>query len=709
MPRFIYQGTWTDGNGVVVSGGTVTVYLAGTTTKATIYAAATGDADADSAITSGTDGHFYFYVDTDDYGLGQRFKIILSKTSFTSKTYDNVEIFPKAVDASLWTSFAAAVAAIDSTETTLTISNSQTVSADVTLPSTLCLEFQYGGRLNVASGVTLTIHSPEHIIASSGQQVFTGDGTVAWTSSAGTVYVLWFGKNTTPGTTSMTTAIQDALNSAPAILEFGSNATYLTGALEIKANIHIKGNGATLQGSGNGLFNVLTALDKLYIEGLTVTWSTATGTIYKQFLWNTDDAAASTGWGTGTVYAITDVQIWNNNFGASRIELQGATTEARIYNNKWIHGSGVGVAPAYLMLQRGAVDSNSGPVWITDNIFDVYGPTSANADIVKVSGGTTEANISGNYFRNRNVLCCAQVDMFTGAHKMRFVNNTLINVTLVRKQIDGAITAPQVYHYDLIMGNSFENQDTFDLAISGVYWIGALGTIIGNQFILLNPDIQQFGIYFDNSDIDITYDTDETVAKIVANNLFYLSDSKSTSQAIKQDLGAIGSTGGRGTVISGNILLGGSDLVDSYSKYSSYMGNVWLDSGGAAGTSVNAGPTSIVIGNVADTTTPVFTGMTSGNLVQQDIATLANDATPSVLGIGKYVLTGGTTTITDLDDGYTGQEITIMAEHTITITDGTNIFLNGAANFDMADTDTLTLVCKSDNKWYEVARSDNTS
>jgi len=117
MPRFIYQGTWTDGNGVVVSGGTVTVYLAGTTTKATIYAAATGDADADSAITSGTDGHFYFYVDTDDYGLGQKFKIILSKTSFTSKTYDNVEIFPKMIDASYWTSFAAAVAAIDSTET----------------------------------------------------------------------------------------------------------------------------------------------------------------------------------------------------------------------------------------------------------------------------------------------------------------------------------------------------------------------------------------------------------------------------------------------------------------------------------------------------------------------------------------------------------------------------------------------------------------
>ena len=57
------------------------------------------------------------------------------------------------------------------------------------------------------------------------------------------------------------------------------------------------------------------------------------------------------------------------------------------------------------------------------------------------------------------------------------------------------------------------------------------------------------------------------------------------------------------------------------------------------------------------------------------IETLANDATPSV-DMGEYFVTGGTTTITDFDDGYVGQVITIIAEHAITITDGTNIFLN---------------------------------
>jgi len=93
--------------------------------------------------------------------------------------------------------------------------------------------------------------------------------------------------------------------------------------------------------------------------------------------------------------------------------------------------------------------------------------------------------------------------------------------------------------------------------------------------------------------------------------------------------------------------------------------------------------------------------------VSWTVRTLTNDATPSVGG-GRLFLTGGTTTITDFDDGVLGQLITIIAEHAITITDGTNIFLSGSANFVMAITDTLTLMCKADNKWYEIGRSDNT-
>jgi hypothetical protein len=88
------------------------------------------------------------------------------------------------------------------------------------------------------------------------------------------------------------------------------------------------------------------------------------------------------------------------------------------------------------------------------------------------------------------------------------------------------------------------------------------------------------------------------------------------------------------------------------------------------------------------------------------IPALADDATPTVKGL-RSARTGGTTTITDLDDGVTGQIFRLIAEHSVTITDGTNIFLDGSVNFAMTSSDTLTLICKSDNKWYELERGYN--
>ncbi len=88
------------------------------------------------------------------------------------------------------------------------------------------------------------------------------------------------------------------------------------------------------------------------------------------------------------------------------------------------------------------------------------------------------------------------------------------------------------------------------------------------------------------------------------------------------------------------------------------------------------------------------------------LSALVDEATPSILGKDAW-LTGGTTAITDFDDGFTGQIINIVSEHSVTITDGTNIFLSGSADFDMTATDTLTLIQKADGKWYELSRSVN--
>ena len=95
----------------------------------------------------------------------------------------------------------------------------------------------------------------------------------------------------------------------------------------------------------------------------------------------------------------------------------------------------------------------------------------------------------------------------------------------------------------------------------------------------------------------------------------------------------------------------------------------------------------------------VFTKM-----VKYDIETLDDNATPSVKGSSVW-LTGGTTTITDFDDGEEGQMIRILSEHDVTIRHGTNIVLKSNADYVMQSGDTLTLLCKADGYWYELARS----
>jgi hypothetical protein len=100
-------------------------------------------------------------------------------------------------------------------------------------------------------------------------------------------------------------------------------------------------------------------------------------------------------------------------------------------------------------------------------------------------------------------------------------------------------------------------------------------------------------------------------------------------------------------------------------------------------------------------------------VVKQDTAivpsgdsSFGTSATPSTSS-GSLLVSGGTTTVTNFIGGFAGQIITLLFSPGITITDGTNIFLTGSADFVGKATDTLQLICKADGKWYEVARSVN--
>ena len=90
------------------------------------------------------------------------------------------------------------------------------------------------------------------------------------------------------------------------------------------------------------------------------------------------------------------------------------------------------------------------------------------------------------------------------------------------------------------------------------------------------------------------------------------------------------------------------------------------------------------------------------------VTTLANDATPSVGGV-ELCKTGGTTTITDFDDGQIGQTIELLSAHAITITDGSPIILAASTNFVMAAGDTLVLTMFDNQVWNEVSRTIETA
>ncbi len=92
--------------------------------------------------------------------------------------------------------------------------------------------------------------------------------------------------------------------------------------------------------------------------------------------------------------------------------------------------------------------------------------------------------------------------------------------------------------------------------------------------------------------------------------------------------------------------------------------------------------------------------------VYEATITLDDTGTPDVSG-GNSFITGGTTAITDFNNGVVGQTIKVLAKGTITLTNGTPIKLAGAGNYSMTITDTLTLHMFDDQVWSEIGRSVN--
>lgn len=98
------------------------------------------------------------------------------------------------VDCASYASCNDAVTAIGASVKTLRISNAQPVASNLTIPQNITVECTGSGVFQIATGVTLTGHSPEQFKCNPRAKIFTFTGTAALAfSNPGTVSIGWCG------------------------------------------------------------------------------------------------------------------------------------------------------------------------------------------------------------------------------------------------------------------------------------------------------------------------------------------------------------------------------------------------------------------------------------------------------------------------------------------------------------------------------------
>jgi hypothetical protein len=97
-----------------------------------------------------------------------------------------------------------------------------TFSTNETIPSNIYLLVKPGAILSIDSGKTLTVYSPENIIASSRQQIFSGLGAISFSSRGGQIYPEWWYSGSGNYNSAMSSAIASQPEEGiPIILQSG--------------------------------------------------------------------------------------------------------------------------------------------------------------------------------------------------------------------------------------------------------------------------------------------------------------------------------------------------------------------------------------------------------------------------------------------------------------------------------------------------------
>jgi len=617
------------------------------------------------------------------------------------------------------------------------VDGSDTLAANLTIPSTLTLKIPQGGMIVKASTYTLVINGPTEIGL---YQVFSGfdagDVTFGYNLK---VSNLWWGSALTD------IPVQCAISSIDSTL--GGWADISAGTFVIgtglhsygKSNIKITGAGkdiTILEGTvgvmtaptpipspdGNwGVLSIDAAVglaspaQNILVEDLTIKLNGGTPGSFAA------DVANGTYW-VKTLHFGYCQKIYFN-----RIKINGSRWEAHYTDGgSTVSASNIRVTNSdYVNTQHNGFNVNTGDafdVTVINNFFDTC------AFGVQVVG--RRINISNNLFKDIKSIAI-NVDEATypasraTASTTSVIGNIIVGlgknatgsvIGITVTSGDSQFTDDSICHSLLVQNNSISDSIKSSSAVGSLTGIKIRGSakVSNNHVSGLTKEAGWTGdsvaywlmegtssgavkqqVYFENNTLDSllgqTAWTRGIEIKGVTGSYFYLSGNVITEAAALSYALFVSPTSGTPVVYLNGDILNGYISYPTPGKWS--LGGNALNLTGKLNNKPLSGAStgSLVTGN-------------SRGVTFQDTVNL--DTTPSVLGHNLiYCANTGATTITNFDDGVLGQHITILfVDSNTTISDGGNFKLS--ANFSSTADDVLVLFFDGVT-WYEVSRSVN--
>lgn len=238
-----------DNSGLPLSGGLVYTYQAGTLIPKATYQSSTMLAQNTNPVVLDSAGRANIWLDTIDYyyqikvtdSLGNQIYTVDNVSGIGGSSGITSPALPW-VNVNDYNDLSTAIAAIGAAKTTLLITDTQLTNS-LTIPLNINLVIIKTGTLSVNPGQTVIINGS---FEAGLYQVFSGTGTISFgTSSIKEVNPEWWGTNTSPGTTDMSSAIQKAIDSiSSGVIKFSNTSYAITTQLTFKNYQNYIGEGS---------------------------------------------------------------------------------------------------------------------------------------------------------------------------------------------------------------------------------------------------------------------------------------------------------------------------------------------------------------------------------------------------------------------------------------------------------------------------------